>query len=112
MTEESVFYRRLKTEIQLMGKNFNQVERELGYPRNSLNNYKNSIEPSGKRLVELADYFGVSSGYLIGKTEKVESNSLKVSFQSLDFEQKRELYEICQSWATNQLSKRIENNNK
>lgn len=106
MTEESVFYQRLKTEIQLMGKNFNQVERELGYPRNSLNNYKNGIEPSGTRLVELADYFGVSSGYLIGKREKVESVSLKVSFQSLDFEQKRELYEICQSWVTNQLSKR------
>lgn len=106
MTEESVFYQRLKTEIKLMGKNFNQAERELGYPRNSLNNYKNSIEPSGKRLVELANYFGVSSSYLIGKREKVESESLKVSFQSLDFEQKRELYEICQSWAITQLSKR------
>lgn len=106
MTEESVFYQRLKTEIQLTGKNFNQVERELGYPRNSLNNYKNSIEPSGKRLVELSDYFGVSSGYLIGKREKVESESLKVSFQSFGFEQKRELYEICQSWATTELSKR------
>ncbi len=107
MTEESVFYQRLKTEIQLSGKNFNQVERELGYPRNSLNNYKsNATEPSGIRLVELSDYFGVSSGYLIGKREKVESESLKVSFQSLDFEQKRELYEICQSWATTELSKR------
>ncbi|WP_394852280.1 hypothetical protein [Lactococcus lactis] len=51
MTEESVFYQRLKTEIQLSGKNFNQVERELGYPRNSLNNYKsNATEPSGNSI--------------------------------------------------------------
>lgn len=112
MSEETLFYCRLKEQIKLKGKNFNEVERELGYPRNSLNNYKNSMEPSGKRLVELSDYFGVSCSYLVGKREKEESELLKVSFQGLDFEQKRELYEICQSWATTQLSKRIKKNNK
>lgn len=104
MSNNNVFYQRLRKQIKLKGKSFNQVERELGYPRNSLNNYKNNAtEPSGIRLVELSDYFGVSSGYLIGKREKGESEPLKVCFKSLNFEQKRELYEICQRWAASQL---------
>ena len=107
MSKETLFYLRLREQAIMKKKSMNQIERELGYPRNSLNNYKsNATEPSGIRLVELSEYFGVSSSYLIGKREKVESESLKVSFQSLDFEQKRELYEICQSWATTELSKR------
>lgn len=112
MVEESLFYHRLRKQVKSKNKNFNQVERELGYPRNSLNNYKNGIEPSGLRLVELSEYFGVSPSYLIGKREEVESETLEISFHSLDFEQKRKLYLICQVWATTQLSKSIENNNK
>lgn len=112
MVKESLFYHRLRKQVKSKNKNFNQVERELGYPRNSLNNYKNGIEPSGLRLVELSEYFGVSPSYLIGKREEVELETLEISFQSLDFEQKRDLYQICQSWATNELSKSIESNNK
>lgn len=114
VVEESLFYRRLRKQIKSKNKSFNQVERELGYPRNSLNNYKNGTEPSGQRLIDLAEYLGASPSYLIGKREEseFEFESLKESFQSLDFEQKRELYSICQIWATAQLSKNYHKNNK
>ncbi|WP_270251000.1 helix-turn-helix domain-containing protein [Lactococcus lactis] len=112
MSEENLFYHRLKKLIEAKKSNFNRVERELGYPRNSLNNYKNGIEPSGLRLVELSEYFGVSPNYLIGKRKEVESETLEISFHRLDFEQKRKLYLICQVWASTQLSKSIENNDK
>lgn len=109
MTGQNVFYHRLKEQIKVKGRTFNQVERDLNYPRNALNNYKQGIEPSGLRLVELSEYFGVSPRYLIGKREEEEeddSEILERSFQSLNFEQKRELHSICQSWATSQLSKK------
>lgn len=102
---ETLFYLHLKEQAMKKNKSLNQVERELGYPRNSLNNYKNGTEPSGDRLIELADYFMISPHYLIGKREIKDGVSLIESFQRLTFEQKSELYSICQSWATTQLFK-------
>ncbi|GAA3264952.1 transcription regulator [Lactococcus lactis subsp. lactis] len=112
MARESLFYHRLRKQIESKNKNFNQIEKELGYPRNSLNNYKTGVEPSGLRLVELSEYFEVSPSYLIGKREAVESEISEKNFHSLNFEQKMELYEICQSWAATQISKSNETNNK
>ena len=106
MAEESLFYLRLREQARMKNKSINQVERELDYPRNSLNNYKNGTEPSGERLIGLADYFNVSPHYLMGKREIDERASLEERFQALNFEQKIELYSICQSWATTELSKR------
>lgn len=41
MAQEYLFvYSRLKLLIKEAHKSFNQVERELGYPRNTLKNYK------------------------------------------------------------------------
>ncbi len=66
MAENQLFYPRLEELIRLSKKSFNQVERDLGYPRNALHNYKNGVEPSGIRLIELAHYFGVTPEYLLG----------------------------------------------
>lgn len=54
-----MFYDRLKTLVIDSQKSFNQVERELRYPRNALANYRLGKEPSAKRLTEIADYFNV-----------------------------------------------------
>lgn len=105
MSDKTLFYDRLKEQIKLNRMSFNQVERDLGYPRNSLNNYKNGIDPSGKRLVELADYFNVSPQYLIGKRDSTEKVSLLKEFCELQPNEKKELYSICQSWASKQLFK-------
>lgn len=43
-----LFYHRLKELVESSGKSANQIERKLGYPRNSLNNYKLGGEPSGQ----------------------------------------------------------------
>ena len=50
----NLFYHRLKELVESSGKSANQIERELGYPRNSLNNYKLGGEPSGTRLIGLS----------------------------------------------------------
>ncbi|MGL5898276.1 MAG: helix-turn-helix domain-containing protein [Lactobacillaceae bacterium] len=50
----------------MSGKSTNQIERELGYPRNALHNYRTGSEPSATRLMELSQYFQLSPGYLMG----------------------------------------------
>lgn len=62
------FYERLNKLVKESGKSMNQVERELNYPRNALNAYKNKKNPSAKRTSEIAEYFGVSTDYLLGNT--------------------------------------------
>lgn len=103
----TIFYKRIKEQAKIKEKSLNQVERELEYPRNALSNYKNgSHEPSGIRVLELADYFKVTPYYLLGLNDEIES--LSESFEKLDLNKKLELCSICQSWLTRQLSKKKE----
>lgn len=80
MEKETIFYEHLNEQIRYLGKNLNQVERELNYPRNALNNYKHGGEPSGRRLLDLSHYFGVSPEYLLGYSDKKHkhTNNLRV----------------------------------
>ena len=57
MMEESLFYKRVKKLGEDLGKSFNQIEKELGYSRNALSNYKTKTMLSAIRLLELAEYF-------------------------------------------------------
>ena len=62
------FYERLKSLAKENNKSFNQIERDLHYTRNALNQYKRGSIPSAKRTSEIAEYFGVSTDYLLGNT--------------------------------------------
>lgn len=98
MANNSLFYLKLK-QLQIKSKkSFNQIERELKYPRNALQNYKHGADPSGSRLLELSDYFGVTPEYLIGKNITPPTKSINELFDSLNTSQKKELCIICQQW--------------
>ncbi|MDG4983872.1 helix-turn-helix domain-containing protein [Lactococcus lactis] len=105
MIEETIFYSRLKQEIKKSRKSTNQIERELGYSRNSLHNYKNGTEPSGTRLIEIAEYFHVSPKFLIGKTDISSENSPIILFDQLDDVQKFEMLKLCHNWSENMIKK-------
>lgn len=90
-----MFYNRLNTLTKLSGKSMNCIEKELKYPRNSLNNYKNCRMPSAIRVFELAQYFGVSPEYMIGLTETRHNNIL---FSELSFEEKIQMYKSSSEW--------------
>lgn len=98
MTENQLFYPRLEELIRLSKKSFNQVERDLGYPRNALHNYKNGVEPSRIWLIELAHYFGVTPEYLLGISNDKKKNETRIIFESLNDYQKKDLCIICQEW--------------
>ena len=60
------FYQRLQNLAKDKGISFREIEENLDYPKNTLYSYKTK-DPSGKRLVELSRYFGVSTDYLLGE---------------------------------------------
>lgn len=104
MKENNLFYTRLRELIKASGVSANQVEKDLGYSRNTLQNYKNGQEPSATRLLELSEYFAVSPEFLIGKTSSSQIAPLETIFERLDFDQKRELTKICQAWLLSTLN--------
>ena len=59
---------RIKELAQKQGLSINLLEEKLGYSRNTIYNLKNS-KPSTERISAIADYFNVSTGYLLGRTE-------------------------------------------
>lgn len=103
MKEPSLFCQRMMNAIKKSEKSINSIERELGYPRNSLHNYINGGEPSGKRLLELAHYFQLTPEYLMGLSDWNSTVSLEQLFDELDEAGKLEVFELSQAWARRQL---------
>lgn len=62
-------FERIKNLAKNQGKSLNTVEEELGYGKNVLYRLK-TTNPSAERLQEIADYFGVSVDYLLGREDK------------------------------------------
>lgn len=98
MSKSNIFYKRLSNAVLQSGKSMNSVERELGYSRNSLSNYKNGTEPSATRLIELSQYFNLSPSYLIGKEDENILVNPNLYFKSLKDEQKLEILKLSQDW--------------
>lgn len=63
------FYERLRLLAREKGVSFNQVERSIGLSRNSLYRYKTK-NPTSKWILLFANYFEVSTDYLLGKPVK------------------------------------------
>lgn len=60
---------RLKSLCDEQGISVNTLEEKLGIGKNSLYSWKKNT-PKGTNLVKVADYFDVSTDYLLGRTEK------------------------------------------
>lgn len=61
-------FERLKLLAKKQGQSINDVEENMGYSKNTLYRLR-TTNPSAKKLQELADYFGVSTDYLLGRTD-------------------------------------------
>jgi Helix-turn-helix. len=99
---ESIFYNQLISLAQKHCKSINRVEKDLGYPRNALHNYKKGGSiPSGIRLMELANYFDVTPEFLIGKDsllKKKQDLTSREIFNNMSLSQRHEIAELCQEW--------------
>ncbi|HEM9585160.1 TPA: helix-turn-helix transcriptional regulator [Streptococcus agalactiae] len=61
-------FEKVKELAKKQGISLNTLEDNLGYGRNSLYSLKNK-KPNAERLQEIADYFNVSTDYLLGRTD-------------------------------------------
>ena len=61
-------FEKIKELAKKRGKALGQVEEDLGYGRNTLYKIKNST-PNAERIAEIANYFNVSTDYLLGWTD-------------------------------------------
>ncbi|WP_429969083.1 helix-turn-helix domain-containing protein [Enterococcus sp. AZ136] len=67
---------RLKLLCEKQGISVNDLEEKLGIGRNSLYSWKKNI-PKGTNLIKVADYFEVSTDYLLGRTDNPNSTSVQ-----------------------------------
>lgn len=65
---DMTLFERLKLLAKKQGQSINDVEEKMGYSKNTLYRLR-TTNPSAKKLQELADYFGVSTDYLLGRTD-------------------------------------------
>ena len=71
-----MFYERLKSLALEKNKSFNQIERDLNLSRNTLANYKKGKTPSTERALLLANYFNVTTDYLLGNTDNRNASNI------------------------------------
>ena len=77
-----MFYDRLVALAKEKKKSINQVEIDLGFSKNTLYNTK-KYTPQGDNLAKLADYFEVSTDYLLEKTDIKTTKKEPVDLEEL-----------------------------
>lgn len=76
-------YKQLKFLADKRKMSLNQVEEQLGYAKNTLYRLKRT-NPSAKTLQELADYFNVTTDFLLGRNAPTEDNTQMMFRLNLD----------------------------
>jgi len=61
-------FEKIKELCQKRGISINSLEETLGYSRNTIYSMKTK-KPNAERISEIADYFHVSTDYLLGRTD-------------------------------------------
>lgn len=72
-------FEKIKELCQKRGISINSLEETLGYSRNTIYSMK-SKKPNAERLQEIADYFNVSTDYLLGRTDNPNIANPKEQF--------------------------------
>lgn len=74
----NIFFERYAELCKAVGETPNSVAKTIGASSGSVTAWKNGTEPRNKTLSKIADYFGVSTDYLLGKdTEKAPTLTKK-----------------------------------
>jgi transcriptional regulator with XRE-family HTH domain len=78
------FSKRLKELREKKGLSQEQLAERLDIPRTTINHYENDDDriPRQNRLNQIADFFGVSVDYLVGRANNKELNESEKSFLS------------------------------
>lgn len=100
------FSKRLKQLREDKGLSQEELAERLNIPRTSVTHYERRDDriPRPKRLQEIADFFGVSVDYMLGRAQTVELNETEENFIK-DIEQLT-LAEIMKKYAPDLINRR------
>lgn len=73
----SVLYRRIKTLTEQHKMSLAQLERDLGFSNGIISTWKNG-KPSIDKVEKVANYFHVSTDYLLGRNNELDSNDQEI----------------------------------
>ena len=76
-------FEKIKELSDKKGISINRLEEQLGFSRNTIYNMKTK-KPNAERVAAIADYFNVSTDYLLGRTDNPEIASDDVSSYSTE----------------------------
>ena len=62
-------FEKIKELAKKRGVNLQKVSEDLGFSTNYLYSLKNKKTPSAEHIAKIADYFNVSTDYLLGRTD-------------------------------------------
>ncbi len=82
-------FEKIKELADRHGISINKLEERLGYSRNTIYNLKTK-KPNAERIAEIADYFNVSTDYLLGRTDNpriADDQSYYFEGQEVDVEE-------------------------
>lgn len=74
MIDRSAFVQRIKSELQKKDVTAKKMLADLGFAPNSFSHWRSGNIPSVEKVSKVADYFGVTIDYLIGKTNVRKDN--------------------------------------
>ena len=98
-------FEKIKELADKQGISINKLEENLGLSRNTIYNIKTK-KPSAERLQEIADYFNVSTAYLMGFSDSPDGNDKPTGFDSVE-EYEKAKKELLEKIANNPNSKQI-----
>ena len=78
-------FEKIKELCQKRGISINSLEETLGYSRNTIYSMK-SKKPNAERLQEIADYFNISTDYLLGRTDNPAIAGEKTPEQEIELD--------------------------
>ena len=73
-------FERIKELAKKKGVNLQKVSEDLGFSTNYLYSLKNKKTPSAEHMSKIADYFNVSTDYLLGRTDNPAIANTKEQF--------------------------------
>jgi len=78
-----MFWENFVSLCEKVGEKPTPLTKKLGFAHGSVTRWKNGSVPNGKTLSVIAEYFGVSTDYLLGKTEERSAPSVSASSEKL-----------------------------
>lgn len=79
-----ITFERIKELAQKQGLSINSLEERMGYSRNTIYAIKRN-QPGSEKLQQIADYFNVSTDYLLGRTDNPKIANSTISKEKIDF---------------------------